>query len=144
MLLVLTRCLKIGAVLSADVFARYSRLRGGEEFFFFLVNLFQLCCLKDGTLCSFAELTSTELRQKCSRESEVSHPEKFATSFTRFFLWFVRLFCCSQDFVAKIHTQVYDWFGISFDFWGRTPTQQHTEITQGCFLSFFSSFLTCV
>jgi hypothetical protein len=129
-LLVLTRCSKIGAVLSADVFARYSRLRGGEEFFFFffffLVHLFQLCCLKDGTLCSFAELTSMELRQKCSRESEVSHPEKFATSFTRFFFalfgCFVVLKILWQRFTRK--------FTIGLEFlltFGEEPRRSNTQ-----------------
>ncbi|WVQ83049.1 methionine-tRNA ligase [Cryptococcus sp. DSM 104549] len=30
----------------------------------------------------------------------------------------------------KLHTEIYEWFQISFDKWGRTSTPEHTEITQ--------------
>ena len=33
----------------------------------------------------------------------------------------------------KIHKEVYDWFEIGFDHFGRTPTPQHTEISQAIF-----------
>jgi len=33
----------------------------------------------------------------------------------------------------KIHQEVYDWFEIGFDHFGRTPTQKHTEISQSIF-----------
>ncbi|KAJ5901322.1 Methionine--tRNA ligase cytoplasmic [Penicillium tannophilum] len=33
----------------------------------------------------------------------------------------------------KIHQEVYEWFNIGFDHFGRTPTQQHTEISQAIF-----------
>lgn len=33
----------------------------------------------------------------------------------------------------KIHKEVYDWFEIGFDHFGRTPTDQHTEISQAIF-----------
>ncbi|EEP80886.1 methionyl-tRNA synthetase [Uncinocarpus reesii 1704] len=33
----------------------------------------------------------------------------------------------------KIHQEVYEWFGIGFDIFGRTPTQKHTEISQRIF-----------
>jgi methionyl-tRNA synthetase len=33
----------------------------------------------------------------------------------------------------KIHKEVYDWFEISFDIFGRTPTEQHKEISQHIF-----------
>lgn len=33
----------------------------------------------------------------------------------------------------KIHQEVYEWFGIGFDIFGRTPTKQHTEISQDIF-----------
>ncbi|OJD19266.1 methionine-tRNA ligase [Emergomyces pasteurianus Ep9510] len=33
----------------------------------------------------------------------------------------------------KIHQEVYEWFEIGFDIFGRTPTAQHTEISQGIF-----------
>lgn len=34
----------------------------------------------------------------------------------------------------KIHAEVYEWFEIGFDIFGRTPTKQHTEIAQDVFL----------
>lgn len=33
----------------------------------------------------------------------------------------------------KIHAEVYKWFNIGFDIFGRTPTKQHTEISQHIF-----------
>lgn len=33
----------------------------------------------------------------------------------------------------KIHKEVYDWFGISFDIFGRTSTPQHTEVCHTIF-----------
>jgi methionyl-tRNA synthetase len=33
----------------------------------------------------------------------------------------------------QLHKEVYDWFGIDFDFFGRTSTPAHTEITQQIF-----------
>lgn len=33
----------------------------------------------------------------------------------------------------KIHAEIYEWFEIGFDIFGRTPTKQHTEISQGIF-----------
>ncbi|KAL1873819.1 hypothetical protein VTK73DRAFT_734 [Phialemonium thermophilum] len=33
----------------------------------------------------------------------------------------------------KIHKDIYDWFKIDFDIFGRTPTTEHTEITQAIF-----------
>lgn len=34
----------------------------------------------------------------------------------------------------KVHAEVYDWFEIGFDIFGRTPTEQHTKISQDMFL----------
>ncbi|MFP4300928.1 MAG: methionine--tRNA ligase [Spirochaetaceae bacterium] len=39
----------------------------------------------------------------------------------------------------KIHTEIYDWFTISFDKWGRTSTPEHTEITQDIFLKLYKN-----
>ncbi|MFW6338915.1 MAG: methionine--tRNA ligase, partial [Alkalispirochaetaceae bacterium] len=39
----------------------------------------------------------------------------------------------------KIHTDIYDWFNISFDKWGRTSTPEHTEITQDIFLKLYKN-----
>ncbi len=38
------------------------------------------------------------------------------------------------DFYHAIHSDIYRWFGIAFDHFGRTSTPQQTEITQGIFL----------
>jgi len=38
------------------------------------------------------------------------------------------------DKYHAIHTQVYEWFNIGFDHWGRTPTKQQTDIAQDIFL----------
>lgn len=34
----------------------------------------------------------------------------------------------------KIHNQVYQWFDIDFDIFGRTSTEKHTKIAQDIFL----------
>lgn len=39
----------------------------------------------------------------------------------------------------KIHQEVYEWFEIEFDHFGRTPTQQHTEISQAIFLKLYEN-----
>jgi methionyl-tRNA synthetase len=38
------------------------------------------------------------------------------------------------DKYYKIHKEIYDWFGISFDIFGRTHTDTHAKITQEIFL----------
>ena len=38
------------------------------------------------------------------------------------------------DYYHAIHSEIYNWFGIAFDHFGRTSTPQQTEITQGMFL----------
>ncbi|ULQ60018.1 methionine--tRNA ligase [Brucepastera parasyntrophica] len=38
------------------------------------------------------------------------------------------------DYYYAIHSDIYNWFGIAFDNFGRTSTPQHTEITQKIFL----------
>lgn len=40
---------------------------------------------------------------------------------------------CDKFF--EIHKQVYEWFDIDFDYFGRTTTPQQTEITQSIFLN---------
>jgi methionyl-tRNA synthetase len=37
------------------------------------------------------------------------------------------------DRYYEIHTDIYEWFNIAFDKWGRTSTPEHTTITQGIF-----------
>ncbi|MBU0533073.1 methionine--tRNA ligase [Candidatus Micrarchaeota archaeon] len=38
------------------------------------------------------------------------------------------------DKYYKIHKDIYEWFGIKFDIFGRTSTEKHTKITQDIFL----------
>ena len=41
----------------------------------------------------------------------------------------------------KIHAEVYEWFEIDFDIFGRTPTRQHTEISQDLFTKLYKNGL---
>ncbi|KAI9671788.1 MAG: hypothetical protein M1831_003316 [Alyxoria varia] len=86
----------VGSVLSADVFARYCRLRG-------LPTLF---------ICGTDEYgTATETK---ALEEKIT-PQQLC------------------DKYYKLHKEVYDWFDVSFDIFGRTPTQQQTDIAQEIF-----------
>ncbi len=83
-------------VLSADVFARYCRLRGYPTLY----------------ICGTDEYgTATETR---ALEEGISPRE-----------------LCDRYFA--IHDEIYRWFNIAFDKFGRTSTPEHTEITQGIF-----------
>ena len=83
-------------VLSADVFARFCRIRGYETLY----------------VCGTDEYgTATETRAA----------EEGLTP---------RQLC---DRYYKIHDDIYRWFGIAFDIFGRTSTPVHTEVTQGIF-----------
>lgn len=86
----------IGCVLSADVFARYARLRGHNAIY----------------VCGTDEYgTATEvkaLQEKCT-------PEEICTKY------------------HNIHKEIYEWFDIDFDIFGRTSTAVHTQITQDIF-----------
>ncbi|KAG6574842.1 Methionine--tRNA ligase, cytoplasmic, partial [Cucurbita argyrosperma subsp. sororia] len=86
----------IGCVLSADVFARYCRLRG--------YNAIYICGTDE-----YGTATETKaMEEKCS-------PKEIC------------------DKYHKIHKEVYDWFGISFDEFGRTSSSQQTEVCQEIF-----------
>ncbi|KAI1899967.1 hypothetical protein AGOR_G00067380 [Albula goreensis] len=86
----------IGCVLSADVFARYGRLRGWNMLF----------------VCGTDEYgTATENK---AREEGLSPRE-----------------IC--DKYHAVHSAIYKWFQIDFDFFGRTTTSQQTEIAQDIF-----------
>ncbi|KAJ1979211.1 methionine--tRNA ligase mes1 [Dimargaris cristalligena] len=88
----------IGSTLSADVYARYARLRGFNTLF----------------VCGTDEYgTATETK---ALEEGVSCQE-----------------LC--DKYNAIHRQVYDWFDLSFDHFGRTTTQKQTEVAQDMFHS---------
>ena len=43
------------------------------------------------------------------------------------------------DRYHKMHTDIYRWFNISFDKFGRTSTPEHTQITQGIFLDLYNN-----
>lgn len=84
-------------VLSADVYARYCRLRGYETLY----------------VCGTDEYgTATETRA----QEEGKTPQALC------------------DHYHAIHSDIYKWFGIAFDNFGRTSTPQQTEITQAMFL----------
>jgi methionyl-tRNA synthetase len=84
-------------VLSADVFARYCRLRGYETLY----------------ICGTDEYgTATETR---ALEEGITPQE-----------------LCDRYY--QVHADVYKWFNIAFDSFGRTSTPKHTEITQSIFL----------
>ena len=83
-------------VLSADVFARFCRLRGYETLY----------------ICATDEYgTATETK---ALEEGVS-PRELCDRF------------------HAIHRDIYSWFGIAFDKFGRTSVPRHTEITQSIF-----------
>ncbi|KAI9850091.1 MAG: putative methionine--tRNA ligase, cytoplasmic protein rar1 [Thelocarpon superellum] len=87
----------VGSVLSADVFARFCRLRGHPTLY----------------VCGTDEYgTATETK---ALEDGVTPKE-----------------LC--DKYHALHAQVYHWFEIGFDIFGRTTTQQQTAIAQDIFL----------
>jgi methionyl-tRNA synthetase len=86
----------IGCVLSADVFARYCRLRG--------YNAIYICGTDE-----YGTATETKaLEEKCS-------PKEIC------------------DKYHAIHDEVYKWFDIKFDKFGRTSSPQQTEVCQSIF-----------
>ncbi|XP_041519663.1 methionine--tRNA ligase, cytoplasmic isoform X1 [Microtus oregoni] len=86
----------IGCVLSADVFARYSRLRQWNTLY----------------LCGTDEYgTATETKAM----EEGLTPQQIC------------------DKYHALHANIYRWFNISFDTFGRTTTPQQTKITQDIF-----------
>jgi len=87
----------IGCVLSADVFARYSRSREWNTRY----------------VCG-ADEHGTTTEAKALEEGLT--PQQVC------------------DKYYKIHKEIYDWFGISFDVFGRTHTDTHAKITKEIFL----------
>lgn len=84
-------------VLSADVFARFCRLRGYETLY----------------VCGTDEYgTATETKAQI----EGITPRELCDRF------------------HALHAHIYNWFGISFDYFGRTSDELHTGITQEIFL----------
>jgi len=83
-------------VLSADVFARFCRLRAYETLY----------------ICGTDEYgTATETKAL----EEGLTPQQLC------------------DRYHTLHTQIYRWFNIAFDKFGRTSTPIHTEVTQDIF-----------
>ncbi|KAI6693990.1 hypothetical protein NL676_021700 [Syzygium grande] len=92
----------IGCVLSADVFARYCRLRG--------YNAVYICGTDE-----YGTATETKaMEEKCT-------PQQIC------------------DKYHAVHKQVYDWFNIGFDKFGRTSTPQQTEVCQAIFKKLFEN-----
>ncbi|KNA12223.1 hypothetical protein SOVF_127940 [Spinacia oleracea] len=86
----------IGCVLSADVFARYCRLRG--------YNTVYICGTDE-----YGTATETKaMEEKCT-------PKQIC------------------DKYHAIHKEVYEWFNISFDKFGRTSSPEQTEVCQSVF-----------
>lgn len=86
----------IGCVLSADVYARYSRLKGNNTIY----------------ICGTDEYgTATETR---ALKDGVTPKE-----------------LCDKYY--SLHKEIYEWFDIDFDYFGRTSTEVHTKITQEIF-----------
>jgi len=86
----------IGAVLSADCFARYCRLKNENTLY----------------ICGTDEYgTATETKAL----AEGLTPQQICDKYN------------------VLHREVYSWFNISFDYFGRTTTKQQTEIAQDIF-----------
>lgn len=89
-------------VLSADVFARFCRMRGYETLY----------------ICGTDEYgTATETK---AREEGITPAE-----------------LCRRYY--EVHDEIYRWFNIAFDRFGRTSTEWHTKITQGIFLNLYEN-----
>lgn len=86
----------IGCVLSADVFARYCRLRG--------YNVIFICGTDE-----YGTATETKALEEKTTPREIC------------------------DKYHAIHKEVYEWFDIDFDKFGRTSTPEQTEICQQIF-----------
>lgn len=83
-------------VLSADVFARFCRLRGYTSLY---------VCGTD----EYGTATETKALEEGKTPRELC------------------------DYYHAIHRNIYHWFNIAFDYFGRTSTPQQTEIVQGLF-----------
>ena len=88
----------VGCVLSADVYARFARLRG--------YNVLYVC----GT-----DEYGTQTETKAVEEGLT--PQQICDKYN------------------KLHSEIYEWFNISFDKFGRTTTEQQTKIAQEIFWS---------
>lgn len=92
----------VGCVLSADVFARFGRMRG--------YNVLYVCGTDE-----YGTSTETKALEEGLSPREIC------------------------DKYHRIHSQVYQWFSISFDAFGRTTTADQTRIAQDIFLKLRSN-----
>ncbi|XP_053564162.1 methionine--tRNA ligase, cytoplasmic [Bombina bombina] len=86
----------IGSVLSADVFARYCRLRNW--------NILYICGTDE-----YGTATETKAMEEGLTPRQIC------------------------DKYNAVHADIYQWFNISFDYFGRTTTEQQTIIAQDIF-----------
>ena len=92
----------VGSVLSADVFSRFSKLRGRPTLY----------------ICGTDEYgTATETKALETGQT----PKELCDEF------------------HKKHKDVYDWFEIGFDYFGRTTTEQQTVIAQDIFTKLYKN-----
>lgn len=92
----------VGSVLSADVFSRFSKLRGRPTLY----------------ICGTDEYgTATETKALETGQT----PQELCDEF------------------HKKHKDVYDWFEIAFDYFGRTTTDKQTEIAQAIFTKLYEN-----
>ena len=89
-------------VLSADVFARYSRLKGDEVLY---------VCGTD----EYGTATETKAQELGKTPRELC------------------------DYYHALHAKIYKWFGIAFDYFGRTSIEEHTEVTQEIFRELYKN-----
>jgi len=95
----------VGCVLSADIYARFARLRGYNVIF----------------VCGTDEYgTSTETKAV----EEGLTPQQICDKYN------------------ALHTEIYEWFSISFDKFGRTTTERQTKIAQEIFWDIHKSGYT--
>jgi methionyl-tRNA synthetase len=88
----------IGSILSADVFARYCRIKG--------LNTLFICGTDE-----YGTATETKALEEGVTPQEI----------------------CDKYY--KIHKEIYEWFKISCDYFGRTTTEEQTLIAQNIFWS---------
>ncbi|OBT51129.1 hypothetical protein VE04_07177, partial [Pseudogymnoascus sp. 24MN13] len=87
----------VGSVLSADVYARFSKLRDRPTLY----------------ICGTDEYgTATETKALETGQT----PKELCDEF------------------HKVHKDIYDWFEVGFDYFGRTTTDQQTKIAQDIFV----------
>ncbi|EGV63822.1 methionine--tRNA ligase mes1 [Yamadazyma tenuis] len=92
----------IGSVLSADIYARYTKARNYNSLF----------------ICGTDEYgTATETKAL----EEKMTPRELCDKF------------------SALHAEIYKWFGIGFDYFGRTTTDLQTEIAQDIFMKLFDN-----